>query len=124
MRIYGRVLKVGEYFLFDPWSGVLEGYDLDGVRGTYTPKQPDPMGRLRCHQMGLSLGKAKGTVWRFEADWLRWWDAQGNVLPMPEEVVGIDAERADAEARRADAEAQRAERAEAELRALKAGTRT
>src|SRR5262245_22905109 len=28
MRVYGRVLKVSEYFLFDPLSGVLEGYDL------------------------------------------------------------------------------------------------
>jgi hypothetical protein len=25
MRIYARLLKVGEYFLFDPFSGVFEG---------------------------------------------------------------------------------------------------
>jgi hypothetical protein len=112
MRVYGRVLKVGEYFLFDPWSGVLEGYDLDGVRGTYAPKEPDEMGRFCCHQMGLLLGTAKGTLWKVEADWLRWWGREGNVLPMPQEL-------AVAEAQRAHAESQRAERAEAELRALK-----
>jgi Uma2 family endonuclease len=106
MRLYGRVLKVGEYFLFDPWSGVFEGYDLDGVRGTYAPKSPDEQGRLRCDQLGLLLGKARGTLSGVEADWLRWIDANGNVLPLPREVV--------------DAEAQRADRAEAELNALKA----
>src|SRR6187549_1590176 len=50
MRVYARNLKVGEYFLFDPWTGILEGYELDVVRGTYVPKVAEAVGRLSCKQ--------------------------------------------------------------------------
>ena len=53
MRIYAARLKVGEYFLFDPFSGLLEGYELDVLHGAYVPKKPTAQGRLRCEQMGL-----------------------------------------------------------------------
>jgi Uma2 family endonuclease len=109
MRVYGRLLKVGEYFLFDPWSGVLEGYELDGVRGTYQRKKPDEHGRLRCDQMGLLLGKARGKLFNVEIDWLRWMTPDGTPLPLAREVAGAEAERAD--------------RAEAELAALRAKLR-
>src|SRR5512139_457473 len=44
MRIYARALKVGEYFLFDPFTGVLDGYTLDPLRYEYRKKEPDPSG--------------------------------------------------------------------------------
>jgi Uma2 family endonuclease len=120
MRVYGRALKVGEYFLFDPLSGVFEGYELDVLRGSYRRKSPDPEGRLRCAQLGLFLGKVRGTVHAVEADWLRWLDADGHVLDLPAERADAEAQRADTEAQRADAEAQRAERLAAEIAELKA----
>src|SRR5688572_20570702 len=52
MRIYARSLKVGEYFLFDPFSGALEGYELDVLSARYLPKSPDSEGRLSCKQLG------------------------------------------------------------------------
>jgi Uma2 family endonuclease len=127
MRVYAQALKVGEYFLFDPWSGVLEGYELDVVRGKYRSKPPDAKGRVYCEQTGLWLGKSKGILYGVEVDWLRWMDAEGRVLPVPEEDaraaradlnvamshVGVAVERANAEAERANAEAERAN-AEAE----------
>ena len=112
MRVYGRTLKVGEYFLFDPFSGVLEGYELDAIHGRYVPKEPDQRGRLRCEQMDLWLGKARGTLWSVDIDWLRWWSPDGDILPMPQEAARAVAERANAEAKRANAETERA-RAEA-----------
>ena len=110
MRVYGGALRVGEYFLFDPFTGVLEGYELHAARAAYVKKGEDELGRLRCERLGLLLGKVRGTLYGTEADWLRWMTLDGKVLD-------LSAERA--EAQRADAEAQRAERLEAELTALK-----
>jgi Uma2 family endonuclease len=140
MRLYGRLLKVGEYFLFDPFSGVLEGYEIPAPNKAYVKKQPDSDGRFSCSQLGLLLGKARSTLWSVEADWLRWMKPDGSVLPMPAEEAlrlasevdviisranaeaeraNAEAERANAEAERANAEAERANRLAAELEALK-----
>jgi Uma2 family endonuclease len=133
MTLYSRVLKVGEYFLFDPFSGVLEGYELSSPGGPYRQKQPDDQGRYACSQLGLLLGKARSQLWSVDADWLRWMRTDGSVLPMPSEEAlrltsivqaeaeraNAEAERANAEAERANAEAERADRLAAELEALK-----
>lgn len=126
-RIYARSLRVGEYFLFDPFSGVLEGYELDVLRGVYVPKQADSRGHLRCEQMDLSLGKVKGSYHGTQAEWLRWLDSSGSPLELPFEHADAEGARADAEAARAEAEAARADAAtarihqlEEELAALKA----
>lgn len=85
MRVYARSLKVGEYFLFDPFSGVFEGYELDARRQAYVPKEPLPSGQVRCDQLGLLLGKARGTLYAVTTEWLRWFDAEGRLLPMASE---------------------------------------
>jgi len=109
MRIYSRSLKVGEYFLYDPFSHVFEGYDLDPRRQTYVPKAPLPSGQLRCEQLGLLLGKARGTLYAVTTDWLRWFDTEGRLLPMPSEQANAEQARADIAERRADEEARRAD---------------
>jgi len=121
MRIYAKSLKVGEYFLFDPWSGVLEGYTLDPLHGEYRRKDLDANGRAHCAQLGLWLGKARSVLYDVEVDWLRWMNAEGRVLPVPAEsameaMENLTAmtERAKAEAERAKAEAERADRLAAE----------
>jgi Uma2 family endonuclease len=141
MRVYAR-LKIGEYFLFHPFTAVFEGYELDVLHGGYVKKSPDGHGRLRCERLGLSLAPVSSTLSAVEAPWLRWHDASGHVLPMPIETALVhaerahveaeranaeteranaEAERANAEAERANAEAERANRLEAELAALKRG---
>jgi Uma2 family endonuclease len=117
MRVYAR-LKVAEYFLFDPFTGVFEGYELDVLRGAYARKQPDPLGRIRCEQMDLSLGKVVSSYHGIQAAWLRWIFPNGTAIPLPVEQADAETERANAEAERANAEAERAnaetERANAE----------
>jgi len=129
MRIYARSLKVGEYFLYDPFSHVFEGYDLDPRRQAYVPKTPLASGQLRCEQLGLLLGKARGTLYAVTTEWLRWFDADGRLLPMPSEQANAEqaradtaeqrtreaAHRADQEAHRADQEAHRADQTQARL---------
>jgi len=84
MKIYGSVLRVPEYFLFDPLVGTLEGYRLDLGTATYVRLEPDPLGRIPTQQLGLGLVVVDG--------WLRWITPQGDLLPTP-------VERADANAR-------------------------
>lgn len=102
MRIYAQVLRVGEYFLFDPIEGWLEGYGLTGGLRAYQRMEPDERGWLRSQALGLWLGKVKTTVSGVEAEWLRWIDDDGNVLPTGEESAEAAAQRAGTEAQRAD----------------------
>jgi Uma2 family endonuclease len=107
MRIYAS-LGVAEYFLFDPFTGVLEGYELE-VRGEYRRKSCDEHGRFRSERVGFSLGTQLSTIDAVEADWLRWFDDEGRVLPRTAELAEAEHERAEAAAERADAERERAD---------------
>lgn len=75
MRVDGKTLKVAEYFLFDPFSKVLEGYELDVLRGEYSQKEPDAEARLHSRRLGLVLGLVTRTTHprvgrrRSEAGW-------------------------------------------------------
>jgi len=119
MQVYAR-LGVGEYFLFDPFSAVLEGYDLDVHRRAYVKKPLDPLGRVRCEQMDLWLGKVPGSYHGIEAPWLRWISPDGSVLALPAERADAETARANAEAALANAEAERVRQLTEELAALKA----
>ncbi|HMR11570.1 MAG TPA: Uma2 family endonuclease [Polyangiaceae bacterium] len=112
MRVYARALRVAEYFLFDPFSGVFEGYALDPLKAQYVPKHPDELGRLRCERLGLLLAPMQSTLWSVDARWLRWLDESGRVLPLPSESAmqaEIRANSAEDRARGAEARASSAE---------------
>jgi Uma2 family endonuclease len=118
MRIYARLLKVGEYFLFDPFTAELLGYQLDALHGKYVPKVPDSQGRLRCEQLGLYLATVEAELYGTRAAWLRWWNDDGTLLQLPAERANAEATRANEEAARADTEAARVEQLERELARL------
>jgi Uma2 family endonuclease len=120
MRIYALLLHVSSYYLFDPLTGVLEGYQLDQSSRSYVPMAPLPDGDLPCAVLGLRLGVRRGRYQGVEAEWLRWLDAEGHVLPTDEERAEAEArKREDAERRAGDAERQLAD-ALAEIERLKA----
>lgn len=100
MRLYARTLRVGEYYIYDPWTYRLDGYRLDVGRGQYEALEPVEGGDLPCSQLGLRLGIRHGKVGDVETSWLRWLDSQGNPVPTL-----------------AEAESQRARLAEARLAA-------
>jgi len=60
--------------------------------------------------IGLGLTLWEGTFQDVEGQWLRWCDADGNLLPLGAESAEREAERAEREAERAEREAERAER--------------
>jgi Uma2 family endonuclease len=126
MRIYSRVLRVAEYFLFDPWDGRLEGYRLDSLRGSYEPMQTDERGWLRSERLGLRLGKVHAAQGGIEADWLRWIDDDGSTLPTDEErqreaEAGAQAAKDEAQAAKDEAQAAKdeAQAAKDEAQAVK-----
>lgn len=111
MRIYGAVLSVPEYFIFDPETAVLEGFGLDPRAREYQPLAAQPSGRLPSARLGLTLGPWQGEHMGYGGTWLRWFLPDGTLVPTEAEA------RAQTEAQKAEAEAQKAE-AEADARRL------
>ncbi|AUX25550.1 hypothetical protein SOCEGT47_060970 [Sorangium cellulosum] len=103
MRVYAKLLRVPEYYLFDPFSGAFEAYALDRATRSYVPVPPEANGDVVSACLGLRLGVRHGTYLGLEADWLRWLDAKGRVLPTAEE----QARAAEEQARAAGDEAKR-----------------
>jgi len=119
MRIYSKLLHVPHYYLFDPETAVLEGYQLDAVRSEYVRTKPLPNGDLPCEGLGLRVGLRRGTYEGVEMAWLRWIEESGEVLKTGEEMARAEKTRADEEAqRRVEVELRLAE-AMAELSRLK-----
>ncbi len=118
MRIYEKILKVPNYFIYDPRDFRFEGWRLTGDR--YVRVEPDARGHLPWTEVNVTLGRWKGVIHGQESTWLRVFDAEGRLVPTDAEAVRAETRRAEAEAQRAEAEAQRAEAAEARVRELMA----
>ncbi len=108
-RVYGHVLRVSEYFIYDPWTAELEGFRLL-PGGGYRPVRPEEDGRMRSEALGLDLLVWRGVHADVEAPWLRWCANGGDLIPTPQEsAADAGAKAADAEAKAADAEAKAAD---------------
>jgi Uma2 family endonuclease len=112
--IYRDRLRVGNYFIYDPETRVLDGWQLQG--NDYVPLVRQPNGRLYCDKLQLHLGEWEGEFLRHRATWLRWYTADGKVVPTYAEAA---TRQADAEKQRAEAEKQRADAMAAENARLK-----
>ena len=107
-EIYQDIFRTPDYFWFDPQTLELQGFHL--LDGTYQPILPTEQDWLWSEQLGLYLG-----IYHQQ---LRFFTADGELVPAPEERADAERQRADTERQRADTERQRAEaehqRAEAE----------
>jgi Uma2 family endonuclease len=100
-QIYQDVLKVYDYFWFDPESQEFCGFCLVG--GQYQAIEPNPQGYLWSEQLQLFLG--------VHANRLRFFSAEGSLIPSPLEA-------ALAEQQQKEQAQSRAERLAAKLREL------
>lgn len=100
-QIYQDIFRTPEYFWFDPKNLEFAGFILVG--GTYQTIEPNSQGLLWSQQLSLYLGVHENK--------LRYFTAEGELIPTPEEA-------AQQEAQRAEQEKQRAERLAAKLREL------
>jgi len=114
--LYERVFKTSHYFIFDPFApNSLMGWHLDASQ-QYQPLQPSDRGWLWCEPLGLWLGTWEGQLRREPAigtcPWLRFYDRDGNLVPLQEEVAAAERQRADAAQQQAEAAQQQAEAAQ------------
>lgn len=118
LYFYEQILQVPTYVIFDPSTLLLEVRCLQA--GGYVLQSPDPQGRFWIPELQLFLGIWYGLRVGVTTHWLRWWDAEGNLLLWGVEKAEQQAARAEQQAARAEQEAARAEAAEAELVRLRA----
>ena len=100
-QLYAHLFRTAEYYLYDPFSQEFLGYRLQGM--DYQEVESDADGRIHSAVTGLSLGVREG--------WLRWFTADGAVVPTPQELAEQERQRAEQERQRAEQEHQRAEQA-------------
>ncbi len=74
-RIYERIFKTPEYFLFDPETKRIEGFRL--VEGRYRPIPPNPYGRIPSRVLDLSFGVF--------GEHLRFFTPENILVPLPDE---------------------------------------
>jgi Uma2 family endonuclease len=108
-ELYERVFRTPDYFVFNPFDpNSLQGWHLDTTLG-YQPIVPNQQGWLWCQTLGLWLGTWQGTINRDTTTWLRFYDQNGDLVLLPEEVALAEYQRAETERQRAETECQRAE---------------
>ena len=105
--IYEQAVHGGYYAIIVVETGELEVYRLEGTR--YRRLEPDDRGHYVIEPLGVALGVWHGLFWNETAPWLRWYDTQGNLLPIGEERAEQERLRAEAERQKAHAERERAE---------------
>lgn len=76
---YEQVLKVPNYVIFEPETGVLEVYQLDNSE-QYQLQVSDKNNRYLIAEMNLFLGIWQGSRENRTGYWLRWWDERGELL--------------------------------------------
>jgi Uma2 family endonuclease len=84
-QIYQDIFRTPEYFWFDPNNLEFAGFILLG--GTYQPIEPNPQGLLWSQQLSLYFGVHENK--------LRYFTAEGQLIPTPEEVAEQATQRAD-----------------------------
>jgi len=115
-ELYERVFRTAEYFVWDPFDpSQFQGWRLVG--GRYEPISPDERGWRWSQVLALWLGPWEGVYHQDHAVWLRFYDAEGNLVLTSEEAAQAEAE---AERRRAEAAERRVRELEAERARLRA----
>ena len=76
-KLYQNTFRTPDYFWFDPYTLEFAGFHL--VDGEYEPLEPNEQGHLWSKQLGLYLGIHEGL--------LRYFTAEGKLVPTPEELA-------------------------------------
>jgi len=105
-EVYERILRVPYYAVFGRKASELRVFRLSGMR---YEEVKDHGGRFWVTEAELGLGLWQGKYKGQERLWLRWYDAQDNWIPTPEERAEQERQRAEQERQNAEQERQNAE---------------
>ncbi len=114
-QVYEQILKVPYYVLYDRYTLTFRIFRLVAQR---YEEVLVPDRRYWFEELNLGLGVFPGIYDGYEGQWLRWYDASGQVIPNKQEGVDQAIQRADRESQRAEQESQRADRLADRLREL------
>jgi Uma2 family endonuclease len=76
--VYEQGIRVPFYGIYEVRKAQVEMYHL--VENAYEFMMPNERGHFPIPQMGVELGIWQGMYQNAELPWLRWWDANGNLL--------------------------------------------
>ncbi len=116
--LYEQLFRTRNYFVYNPFDPAsLQGWQLEA--GVYQPAVRNEQGWLWCAALDLWFGLWNGVVDReplnTTCQWLRFYDREGNLIPLPEEAAQAQAEQAQAQAEQAQAQAEQAQQELADL---------
>ncbi|HEY9753229.1 MAG TPA: Uma2 family endonuclease [Coleofasciculaceae cyanobacterium] len=94
LYFYEQILQVPTYVTYDPYESQLAVRCLQ--EGRYEVRSPDSQGRIYVPELDLWLGIWYGERLGHQMNWLRWWDAAGNLLLWSAEQAEQERQRADA----------------------------
>lgn len=117
--LYQNTFRTSDYFVYYPFDpNSLQGWHLNASQ-EYEPLSPNDRSWLWCETLGLWLGLWEGSIQREPPEgtcsWLRLYDRNGTLVPLPKEAAQQQAEE---ERRKAEEERQRAYRLATRLREL------
>jgi Uma2 family endonuclease len=105
-QVYEQHLRIPYYAVFDRYQNRFRMFRSVATR--YQEMEISDQ-KFWFDEIQLGLGIWSGLYQNIEGLWLRWYDALGNWIPIPEERVDQEKQRADQEKQRADQEKQRAD---------------
>jgi Uma2 family endonuclease len=105
--VYEQQVRAPYYGIFDAEHDTLEFYRL--LDGQYQLQAPNEHGRYPLPPLGVELGIWHAPWFNVDTAWLRWWDADGTMLPTEAERAAALERQAAEDRRRADTERLRAE---------------
>lgn len=107
--VYEQAIRVPFYGIYEVNLARVEVYQL--INGRYQMMQPNERGHYPIEPLEVELGIWQGRYTNMEFPWLRWWDAQGNLLLDGTEIAQMAEDRA-------QLAEERAERLAEQLRAM------
>lgn len=81
--VYERKIRPAYYGIYLPEESRIEMYHL--IEHHFEPMEPTARGRFPIYGLGVELGIWRGVHGTFDRPWMRWWGADGNLLPTGEE---------------------------------------
>lgn len=89
--VYEQVMRIPFYGIYEINNEKLEVYHL--VDGFYQKLVPNERGHYPITLLGVELGLWQGTYQNQTQLWLRWWDLQGNLLLIGQELAARERQK-------------------------------
>jgi Uma2 family endonuclease len=114
--VYEQAIRVPYYAIYEVDKAQVEVYHLQDI--SYQLMTANDRGHFSIAPLEVELGIWQGRYQNADLPWLRWWDAEGNLLLTGEERAEQERQRAELERQRAELERQKRSQLVEKLRSL------